>query len=90
MSEQHVSELPDPIFASVVAVHNPTQVLRTRTNDNGTFIDAHIGPVYIGMSVDNWRTVISALNALTVEPRPTFRLIMNDQDRTAKFESVTE
>lgn len=79
MSGFHVSELPDPLYGSCIT-HTaervkPNSSLRVIPTQQGRFIEANIGPVYVGMSAANWRQLIAAVQEFVADPAPTFRLI---------------
>ena len=79
MSGFHVSELPDPLYGSCITNTSdkvkPNTSLRVIPTQGGRFIEANIGPIYVGMSAANWKQLIDAVQGFVADPAPTFRLI---------------
>jgi hypothetical protein len=86
VSEPNVTELPDPVFASLR--HHPganTTSLQVNTSPTGQLIHAHIGEASLSMSLRNWRILFAQIENITITAPPvrSFRLIVDDSEGTA-------
>lgn len=73
------AEMPDKVYG-YAAVHSENdRTLRVAATDS-KLIHAHVGPLQISMSAQNWQVLTAAVDAITEPATPArqFRLVVDE------------